>query len=101
MSLVKAKKHNEGYPEGYEGEHAPSFEDSVLCLKSAFREAIFVSKFGQWGKKDEDDLKALRAYLEVMKNSDMFSAAMVVFIVKILEQEGIVEQLGFQNPISW
>jgi hypothetical protein len=83
--LVKAKKHNEGYLQGYEGEQVSLFEYDVLCLKSAFREAILVLKFGHWRKKGEDDLKALRAHLEVIKNSDMFCAAGVVFMVEILD----------------
>ena len=89
MSLVKTKKHNEGYSQGYEDENVSFFEDDVLCLKSAFREAIEV-----WALEKEGRgwFEGIEAHLEVMKNSVMFCAAGVVIIV---------EQLKFQNPISW
>lgn len=73
MAIIKAKKHDLGYPQGYDGEYVPSFSTDVQTLGQTF---VAMS----WVEEDASRGAALNIRLGAMTGSDKFTADEVIFL---------------------
>lgn len=95
MDIIKARKHNAGYPQGYEGEDIVTpFEETILALKVMCDIPINTSS---WDKPDVIALAALKTRLRFMQDGDRFTSGDVVLISKVLERMGTLRYVGLEE----
>lgn len=95
MDIIKARKHNAGYPQGYEGEDIVTpFEETILALKVMVDIPMNTSS---WDKPDLVVLAALKTRLRFMQDGDRFTSGDVVLISKVLERMGTLRDVGLEE----
>jgi hypothetical protein len=90
MSIIKAKKHNAGYPQSYKGEEIMDFEGSTLCLRVLFNHEYDTTA---WKEDEVIGFNALKNRLRFMRDGDRFTSCDVAFIASFIEQMGVLEDL--------